>query len=104
MQLSYLNGGGYANAAVTLNMPIFNGRENNALQAQVVAQRNAREAELEAARAKAMLAMSELDSLYADARTAGRDTAPIEAARQNVMAMIASEDEVLASLRGRLER
>lgn len=39
-----------ANAAVTLNMPIFNGRENNALQAQVVAQRNAREAELEAAR------------------------------------------------------
>lgn len=61
-------------------------------------------AELEAARAKAMLAMSELDSLYADARTAGRDTAPIEAARQNVMAMIASEDEVLASLRGRLER
>lgn len=61
-------------------------------------------AELEAARAKAMLAMSELDSLYADARTAGRDTAPIEAARQNVMAIIASEDEVLASLRGRLER
>ena len=61
-------------------------------------------AELEAARAKTMLALSEIDSLYAEARTAGRDTAPIETARQTVMAMIAGEDEVLASLRGRLER
>lgn len=61
-------------------------------------------AELEVARAKTLLAMSELDSLYAEARTAGRDTAPIEAARQTVMAMVAGEDEVLASLRGKLER
>ncbi len=60
--------------------------------------------ELEAARAEAMLAMAELDSLYAEARTQGRDVTAIDAAREQVMAIIAGEDQVLQSLKGRLDR
>lgn len=61
-------------------------------------------AELEVARAKTLLPMSELDKLYADARTQGRDTAPIETARASVTAAVAAQDRVLESLRGKLER
>lgn len=61
-------------------------------------------AELEAARAKTMLALSELDQLYAEARTAGRDTSPIETARATVTGTVAEQDSVLRSLRGKLER
>lgn len=61
-------------------------------------------AELEVARAKTMVTMAQLDQLYADARTAGRDTAPIEAARQTVVDMLTAQDAVLGSLRGRLDR
>lgn len=60
--------------------------------------------ELEAARAQAMVAMADLDSLYAAARTEGRDVTRIEAARDQVMAIIAGQDRVLESLRGVLER
>lgn len=60
--------------------------------------------ELEAARAQAMLAMAELDSLYAEARTEGRDVTAIEAARDQVTAIIAGQDRVLDSLKGLLER
>ncbi|MCB2018529.1 MAG: TolC family protein [Hydrogenophaga sp.] len=38
------------NAAVVASIPLFNGRESQALQAQVLAQKSAREAEFEAAR------------------------------------------------------
>ena len=60
--------------------------------------------ELEAARAQAMVAMAELDSLYAEARTQGRDVTAIEAARQEVTAIVARQDGVLDSLKGLLER
>ena len=61
-------------------------------------------AELEVARAKTMQALSGLDSVYADTRTAGRDTAPIDTARQTVIAIVSGQDRVLADLRGKLER
>jgi hypothetical protein len=60
--------------------------------------------ELEAARAEAMVAMAELDSLYAEARTQGRDVTLIEKARDQATAMIAGQDRVLESLKGALER
>ncbi|MFN3516064.1 MAG: hypothetical protein ACK4YM_02770 [Novosphingobium sp.] len=61
-------------------------------------------AELEVARAKTLLPISELDKLYADARTQGRDTVPIETARASLTAIVAAQDRVLDSLRGKLER
>lgn len=60
--------------------------------------------ELEAARAEAMVAMSELDSLYVDARTQGRDVAQIAAARDQALAIIGQQDRVLESLKGKLDR
>ncbi len=61
-------------------------------------------AELEAARAQAMMAMGELDSIYAEARTEGRDVTEIEATRQRALAIIADQDRTLDSLKGELER
>ena len=61
-------------------------------------------AELEAARAQAMVAMAEIDSLYADARINGLDVAPIEATRQQAVAIIAGQDKALDSLKGALDR
>jgi uncharacterized protein YbaP (TraB family) len=61
-------------------------------------------AELEAARAQAMVAMGELDSLYAEARTEGRDVTELERTRQQALAIITREDRVLDSLKGALER
>ncbi|MBN8501610.1 MAG: hypothetical protein J0M19_10720 [Sphingomonadales bacterium] len=60
--------------------------------------------DLESSRAQALLAMAELDSLYAEARTEGRDVAPIETARNQVLAIIAGQDRTLDSLNGPLER
>ncbi len=60
--------------------------------------------ELEAARAQAMVAMAELDSLYAEARITGLDVAPIEATRQQAVAIISGQDRVLESLKGALDR
>lgn len=60
--------------------------------------------ELEAARAEAMLAMAELDSIYATARTQGREVSQVEAARKQVTAIIAGEDRVLDSLKDTLDR
>jgi hypothetical protein len=60
--------------------------------------------ELEAARAQAMVAMSELDSLYVTARTEGRDVTQIDAARNQALAIIAQQDRVLDSLKGKLDR
>lgn len=61
-------------------------------------------AELEAARAEAMVAMSQLDSLYVTARTEGRDVSQIDTARNQALAIIAAEDRVLDSLKGKLDR
>ena len=61
-------------------------------------------AELESARAEAMVSMAQLDSIYADARTEGRDVTGIEATRQKALAIIAAQDSVLDSLKGGLER
>lgn len=61
-------------------------------------------AELESARAEAMVAMAQLDSIYADARTEGRDVSQIERVRQKALAIIAAQDGVLDSLKGSLER
>lgn len=64
-------------------------------------------AELESARADAMIALAELDSLFAaesvaDYATPSTDPATIGGARDKVAAWIAEEDEVLSRLRGRL--
>ncbi len=59
-------------------------------------------AELEAARSRAMIALADLDSLYAAERVAGGPAAAVGAARQQVIALVGQEDAVLAELRGRL--
>ena len=59
-------------------------------------------AELESERSSAMIALADLDQLYAAAGTEGRDTAAISAARDQVSGWIGNEDAVLAGLRGRL--
>lgn len=58
--------------------------------------------ELESARSAAMIALADLDQLYAAARIEGSDSAAIAAARDQVSGWIGEEDRVLASLRGRL--
>lgn len=59
-------------------------------------------AELEAARSRAMIALADLDSLYAAEGVAGGPSAAVGAARDQVIALVGQEDAVLAELRGRL--
>ena len=60
-------------------------------------------ASLESARSDAMIALADLDQLYAAARTkSGSEWATIGAARDQVTAWIGEEDRILAALRGRL--
>ena len=59
-------------------------------------------AELEAARAEAMLALSDLDTLFNDTSVAGEDPKSIGGARDTVIGLISRQDRVLAELRGRL--
>ena len=59
-------------------------------------------AELEAARAQAMLALADLDLLYNDTRVRGEDPGAIGAARDTVTGLIARQDQVLGELRSRL--
>ena len=59
-------------------------------------------AELESARSEAMVALADLDELFAAERTANHDTAQIAAARDQVIAWIGEEDRVLEVLRRRL--
>lgn len=59
-------------------------------------------AELEAARSRAMIALADLDALYAAERIVGGPAATIGAARDRVIALVGQEDAVLADLRGRL--
>lgn len=55
-------------------------------------------AELEAARSEVMIALADLDSLYAAERVAGSDGVAIEAVRSRVEALVRAEDSVLAEL------
>ena len=59
-------------------------------------------AQLESARSEAMIALADLDALYAAARIAGDEAVLIGETRTRVLAVIASEDAVLAELRGKL--
>ena len=59
-------------------------------------------AELEAARAEAMLALSDIDMLYNDASVNGQEAQTIGAVRDKVIGLIARQDQVLAELRNRL--
>ncbi len=60
-------------------------------------------ASLESARSDAMIALADLDQLYAAARIASSgEWATIAAARDQVTALIGEEDRILAGLRGRL--
>lgn len=58
--------------------------------------------ELEVARAEAMLALADLDTLYNDTRVRGEDPGTIGAARDMVTGLIDRQDQVLGELRGRL--
>ena len=58
--------------------------------------------ELEVARAEAMLALADLDTLYNDTRVRGEDPGTIGAARDTVTGLIDRQDQVLGELRGRL--
>lgn len=59
-------------------------------------------ADLESARSEAMIALADLDQLYAGARIEGGDAKAIAEARDRVMAWIGEEDAILANLRSRL--
>ena len=59
-------------------------------------------ASLESARSDAMIALADLDQLYAAARIAGSASDGIASARDEVSGWIGAEDAVLAALRGRL--
>ena len=56
-------------------------------------------AELDSARSEAMVALADLDELFAAEKTAGREAAAITAARDQVMAWISQEDRALSALR-----
>jgi len=59
-------------------------------------------ASLESRRSDAMIALAELDMLYAKERIDGGDGGAIAAARDQITAWVADEDAVLAELRGRV--
>ena len=59
-------------------------------------------AELEAARAEAMVALSDLDALYNDTRVRGEDPGEIGTVRDAVTGLISRQDQVLGELRSRL--
>lgn len=57
-------------------------------------------AELESARSDAMIALAELDLLYAGATVEGGAVAAVLSARDRVTRLVADQDRVLADLRG----
>jgi hypothetical protein len=59
-------------------------------------------ADLEASRSRAMVALADLDSLYAAERVNGGTAEAVGAARDQVIALVGQEDTVLAELRGRI--
>jgi len=59
-------------------------------------------ADLESARSDAMIALADIDALFAKARVEGSDSTAISSGRDRVTALVASEDQVLAELRSAL--
>jgi len=59
-------------------------------------------ADLEASRSRAMVALADLDSLYAAEQVNGGAVNAVGAARDQVIAWVGQEDAVLAELRGRI--
>lgn len=59
-------------------------------------------ADLESSRSLAMIALADLDALYAAERIEGSNAATIAATRDRVAAWIGEEDQVLAQLGGRI--
>jgi hypothetical protein len=57
---------------------------------------------LETTRSQAMIALADLDELYAAESIAGSDVTAIGATRDRVIGWIGEEDQVLAELRGRI--
>lgn len=58
--------------------------------------------DLESSRSDAMIALADLDAIYAKARIEGADTAAVGVARDQVVATITAQDAVLAGLRNSL--
>ena len=58
--------------------------------------------DLESSRSQAMIALDELDTLYAAQTVLGNDAAPLKAARDQVIAMVSEEDAVLSGLKDKL--
>ena len=58
--------------------------------------------DLDSARSHAAIALGDLDILHIAATTEAQDQAAIDAARNQVITLVAEEDGVLASLRGRI--
>jgi hypothetical protein len=61
-------------------------------------------ADLESARSDVMIALADLDEIYAAQRVAGRDVSAITKARDVVIALVKEEDQALAQLRNTLNR
>lgn len=59
-------------------------------------------AELESARSGTMVALADLDELFAAESVAGRDASAVNAARDQVIGWVGEEDRVLAELRRRM--
>jgi hypothetical protein len=60
--------------------------------------------ELEAARSETVIALADLDALYARAVVEGTESAVLVAAREAVVALVGEEDRVLGELHGRLSQ
>lgn len=58
--------------------------------------------ELEASRSQAMIALAEIDTLYARAVIDGTDSQALEKARATVLELVGEEDKVLAELSSRI--
>ncbi|WP_374527727.1 hypothetical protein [Novosphingobium sp.] len=58
--------------------------------------------DLESARSDAMIALADVDEIYAKARIEGGDTTAIEATRNQILEMVTGQDAVLDSLKDAL--
>ena len=58
--------------------------------------------ELESARSVSAVPLADIDILYTAARAAAQDASQIETAREEIVSIIAAQDETLAQLRGRI--
>lgn len=59
-------------------------------------------AELDSARSRAAVPLGDVDAIYTAARVSAEEVTAIEAARDEIIALVRLEDAVLADLRGRI--